>query len=44
MEGKSRLLVPVELETSGPSPGEVAAGVPSRASVGRRAGPSLSSG
>ena len=44
MEGKSRLLVPVDLEMSGPSPGEVAAGVPSRASVGRRAGQSVSSG
>ena len=49
MEGKSGLLVPVDLETSGSPPGVVAAGVPSPAdpstpSVGWRAGPSASSG
>ena len=43
MEGKSKLLVPVDVETSGPSPGDVATRVPSRASAGRRAGPSGSS-
>ena len=44
MEGKSKLLVPVDLETSGPSPGDVATWVPRRASAGRRTGPSVSSG
>ena len=49
MEGKSKLLVPVNVETSGPLPGAVAAGVPcpadpSTPSARRRAGPSDSSG
>ena len=45
IEGKSGLLVPVNMETSGPPPGAVAAGVPcladpSTPSAGWRAGPS----
>ena len=49
MEGKSGLLVPVDMETSGPPPGVVAAGVPcpadpSTPSAGRRAGTSASAG
>ena len=48
MEGKSGLLVPVDMETSGPPPGVVAAGVPcpadpSTPTAGRRAGSSAGS-
>ena len=49
MEGKSGLLVPVDMETSGPPPGVIAGGVqcpadPSTPSAGWGAGPSGSSG
>ena len=46
IEGKSGLLVPVNMETSGPPPAVVAAGVPCPAdpSTGWRAGPSDSTG